>query len=106
MIQEKITADLRVAIAEKDTEKKDLLRVILAEMCRYTKATLCNTLSEIPILQSYLPTVISEEELTEKLTKMVNDYAGIVKNTGEKMKDAKALLGKDFDGKRVLNNFI
>jgi len=118
MIQEKITADLRVAIAEKDTEKKDLLRVILAEMCRYTKvasdeeaikvlkkgienATLCNTLSEIPILQSYLPTVISEEELTEKLTKMVNDYAGIVKNTGEKMKDAKALLGKDFDGKRV-----
>ena len=117
MIQEKISADIRTAIIEKDTVKKDLLRVVLAEICRYNKvvsdeeaikiikkcienAKLCNTLFEIPILQSYLPTEISDEELTEKLTKMVSEYS-VVKNTGEKMKDAKILLGKDFDGKRV-----
>ena len=37
MIQEKISLDLHKAIVEKDTVRKDLLRVILAEMCRYTK---------------------------------------------------------------------
>ena len=118
MIFEKITADLHKAIIEKDVAKKDLLRVVIAEMCRYTKvatdeeaikvlkksiesAKLCNTLSEIPILESYLPATISDEELTTKLTEMVDAYNGVVKNTGEKMKDAKALLGSDFDGKRV-----
>ena len=37
MIQEKINADIRTAIMEKDTVKKDLLRVVLAEICRYNK---------------------------------------------------------------------
>ena len=118
MIQEKINADIRTAIMEKDTVKKDLLRVVLAEICRYNKnvsdeeaikiikkcienAKLCNTLNEIPILQSYLPVEKTDDEIIGMLVPV---YAGrgIDKNNiGELMKVAKEVLGKDFDGKRV-----
>ena len=118
MIQEKINADIRTAIMEKDTVKKDLLRVVLAEICRYNKnvsdeeaikiikkcienAKLCNTLNEIPILQSYLPVEKIDDEIIGMLVPV---YAGrgIDKNNiGELMKVAKEVLGKDFDGKRV-----
>ena len=118
MIQEKITADLRIAIAEKDTVKKDLLRVILAEIGRYTKiasdedaikvlkkgienATECNTLHEIPILKSYLPVGKTEDEIIEILVPVYAERNINMKNVGELMKVAKEVLGKDFDGKIV-----
>ena len=62
---------------------------------------LCNTLNEIPILQSYLPVEKTDDEIIGMLVPV---YAGrgIDKNNiGELMKVAKEVLGKDFDGKRV-----
>lgn len=118
MIQEKINADIRTAIMERDTVKKDLLRVVLAEMCRYNKvvsdedaikvikkcvenATLCNTLHEIPILESYLPVEKTDDEIIEMLVPVYTGRGIDKKNIGELMKVAKEVLGKDFDGKRV-----
>ena len=119
MIQEKISLDLHKAIVEKDTVRKDLLRVILAEMCRYTKnatdeeaikvlkkgienASLCNTLHEIPILESYLPVQnITDDEIIGMLVPVYAGRGIDKKNIGELMKVAKEVLGKDFDGKRV-----
>ena len=127
MLQERITVDLRKSMIEKDTIKRDLLRVVISEINRVDKladtkkvglfvsdeeivkilkkgiesAKLCNTEFEIPILESYLPATISDDDLRSKLTIMINNYNGVEKNVGEKMKDAKELLGSDFDGKRV-----
>ena len=118
MIQEKINADIRTAIMEKDTVKKDLLRVVLAEICRYNKnvsdeeaikiikkcienAKLCNTLNEIPILQSYLPVEKIDDEIIGMLVPVYAGWGIDINNIGELMKVAKEVLGKDFDGKRV-----
>ena len=127
MLVERITADLRKAMLEKDTEKRDLLRVILSEINKIDKleltkkvngmvsdeevikilkkgiesAKLCNTEFEIPIYQLYLPVEITEDEIISKL-KPVYTERGIEKtNVGEMMKVAKEVLGSDFDGKKV-----
>lgn len=127
MLQEKIISDLKIAMIEKDTVKRDLLRVILSEINRIDKladtkkvgglvsdeeivkllkkgidsATLCHTEFEIPIYQLYLPQEISDEEISGKLLPVYADRVIDKSNIGELMKVAKEVLGKDFDGKRV-----
>ena len=119
-LQERIEDDLHQAIINKDVAKKDLLRVVLAEMLRNTKVTsnevaikvlkkqiesakLCGTLDEIPILQAYLPTEISDELIKETLV----DLLGILNKTpstivmGDFMKSCKEVFGDKFDGKRI-----
>lgn len=129
MLAEKITADLRKAMIEKDTAKRDLLRVILSEINNIDKlektkkvngivadeeviiilkkgienAKECHTEFEIPIFQLYLPKAMSDQEMSDIL---IPAFSLINKtNIGDLMKAAKAVLGSDFDGKRV-NNII
>lgn len=125
MLVEKITADLRKAMLEKDIEKRDLLRVILSEINKIDKleitkkvngmvadeevvkilkkgiesAKLCNTEFEIPIYELYLPKSMTDEEMKEVLTPVFE--ALNTSNVGELMKAAKETLGSNFDGKRV-----
>lgn len=127
MLQERIVADLKKAMLEKDVVKRDLLRVILSEINKIDKieltkkvngvvadeevikilkkgiesAKLCNTEFEIPIYQLYLHQELTDEEYSEKLIKVYTDRGIDKSNVGELMKVAKEVLGKDFDGKRV-----
>jgi uncharacterized protein YqeY len=125
MLQEQITADLRKAMIEKDTAKRDLLRVILSEINKIDKmektkkvnglvadeeviiilkkgiesAKECHTEFEIPIYELYLPKSMSDQEMKDILTPFFNTMNK--SNVGELMKLAKEKLGKDFDGKKV-----
>ena len=118
MIQERISADIKTAMLEKDNVKKDLLRVVLAEIVRYNKtstdeeavktikkcienAKTCNNLDEIPILEAYLPKQLTDEEIVGMLFPVYAGHGIEKTNVGELMKVAKEVLGKDFDGKRV-----
>lgn len=125
MLVEVITADLKKAMIEKDTVKRDLLRVILSEINRIDKmektkkingvvadeevqfickkgienAKECHTEFEIPIYELYMPKSLGDQEYLDILLPV---FSSIDKsNTGELMKAAKTALGGDFDGKRV-----
>lgn len=116
-LQEIIEFDLRKALKEQDSAKKDLLRVLLTEITKKSKiasdeevvkcikkqiesAKLCNTLEEIPLLEVYLPKELSYPELVQKLLPVLEGKTPPF-NVGELMKEAKQVLGSDFDGKRV-----
>jgi len=129
MLVEKITADLRKAMLEKDIAKRDLLRVILSEINKIDKledtkkvngmvadeevlfilkkgiesAKLCHTEFEIPIYELYMPKAMSDQEMWDILIPVFNPISKT--NIGELMKAAKDALGSNFDGKRV-NNVI
>jgi len=129
MLVEKVTADLRKAMLEKDTVKRDLLRVILSEINKIDKqedtkkvngmvadeevlfilkkgienAKLCNTEFEIPIYELYMPKAMTDQEMWDILIPVFNPISKT--NIGELMKAAKDALGSNFDGKRV-NNVI
>lgn len=125
MLVEKITADLRKAMLEKDTVKRDLLRVILSEINKIDKleltkkvdgvvsdeevikilkkgiesAKLCNTEFEIPIYELYLPKSMTDDDMRNVLIPVFETLN--TSNVGELMKAAKETLGNNFDGKRV-----
>lgn len=127
MLQERISAELKKAMIEKDTAKRDLLRVILSEINKIEKLTdtkkvgnlvadeevvkilkkgiesakLCHTEFEIPIYELYLPKEMTDDEMWNILIPKFNSMNKI--NVGELMKAAKAALGSNFDGKRVSN---
>jgi uncharacterized protein YqeY len=119
-IQQTIEKDLHQAIINKDIVKKDLLRVVLAEMLRNTKvatdevairvlkkqiesAKLCGTLNEVPILETYLPEEISDDIIRETLIDLLK-VLGKTPSTivmGDFMKSCKEVFGSKFDGKRI-----
>jgi uncharacterized protein YqeY len=116
-LQEKIELDLREALKKQDVLKRDLLRVLIGEITKKNKiasdeevvkcvkkqiesAKLCHTEEEIPLLEVYLPKELSYPELVEKLLPILEGKTSPF-NVGELMKEAKQVLGKDFDGKRV-----
>ena len=127
MLVEKITADLRKAMIEKDIAKRDLLRVILSEINGIDKkqdtkkvnglvadeevikilkkgienSKECHTEFEIPIYELYLPKGLSDQEMWDILIPVLNPLNK--SNVGELMKAAKEALGSNFDGKRVSN---
>ncbi len=129
MLVEKITADLRKAMLEKDIAKRDLLRVILSEINKIDKlektikvngmvadeeviailkkgiesAKECHTEFEIPIYELYMPKGLTDQEMWDILIPIFNPISKT--NIGELMKAAKEALGSNFDGKRV-NNVI
>ena len=129
MLQDIIKADLRKAMLEKDTVKRDLLRVIVSEIERIFKlpttklfvkdvvdeevvvllkkgienAKLCHTEFEIPIYELYMPKAMTDQEMWDILIPVFNPISKT--NIGELMKAAKDALGSNFDGKRV-NNVI
>lgn len=119
-IQEIIQKDLTETIINKDIFKRDLLRVVIAEMLRNTKvatdeeaikvlkkqiesAELCGTLNEIPILQSYLPATMTDEEMKVIFLRVleVSHMNPKTASIGDMMKSAKEVFGKQFDGKRI-----
>lgn len=113
-LQEIIELDLRKAMVN-DPSKRDLLRVVLAELSRKNKvstdvetiailkkqiesAKLCNTLHEIPLLEAYLPETMPESEIKSILEGIIAENGFIQKDKGPIMGKAKVALGSDFDG--------
>ena len=111
---EMINADFMTAYKEKNMEKKDFLGVLKTEVTKETKtpddmyvigkiksmiknAEATNSLSEneLEILNSYLPKQLTEEELKEKISNIINDngFSG-----GKDMGKVMGLLKESFDG--------
>lgn len=120
-LQEIIELDLRQAI-KNDPIKRDLLRVVMAELTRKSKvstdaetiavlkkqiesAKLCGTLSEIPLLEIYLPMAVPEEELKSMIESIIAENNYILKDRGPLMGKIKIALGSDFDG-AVVNRLV
>jgi uncharacterized protein YqeY len=114
MLQEKIQNDLRLAILNKDTAKRDLLRVVIGEFNRVGKvltdekvldkiktmkdnAILMNNQVEIQILDEYLPKLLSDEELSEVILKLTENITGM-ENMGQIMKVLRDKYTGQFDG--------
>jgi uncharacterized protein YqeY len=120
-LQEIIEMDLRKAMVN-DPAKRDLLRVVLAELTRKSKvstdvetiailkkqiesAKLCGTLSEIPILEAYLPLAMPEEEVKSMIESIIAENGYVQKDRGPLMGKIKVALGSDFDGS-VVNRLV
>ena len=114
MLQEKIQNDLKHAILNKDTDKRDLLRVIIGEMNRVGKiltddavlsiiknmkdnAILMNNKIEIEILDQYLPKLLILEELDTIVLNKVKDLKGM-EHMGKIMKELRDVFPGQFDG--------
>lgn len=114
MLQEKIQNDLKHAILNKDTDKRDLLRVIIGEMNRVGKiltddavlsiiknmkdnAILMNNKIEIEILDQYLPKLLTLEELDTIVLNKVKDLKGM-EHMGKIMKELRDVFPGQFDG--------
>jgi uncharacterized protein YqeY len=120
-IQEKINIDLKNAMLNKDNSKRDLLRVVIGEINRIDKnlhdeqvikiikkmfenAVELGNVIEQDILNSYLPKMLTIDELTT----IINDFIKVnnltsVKETGKVMQFLKQNHNSLFDGKDVNN---
>jgi hypothetical protein len=108
-LQKTIEMDLSLATFKKDKETKELLKVLVSEMSRGESKILsdeevirivrkqkesaikCNTLSEIPILERYLPQMLSENAIKIIVQGIIskNGYTSI-SDMGSVMKDLKS----------------
>lgn len=117
-LQEQIKADMKTAMRNKETEKRDFLRVVIAEFSREKDKDLTDdsvlailkkmkkdagkvgseqSEKEIKILENYLPELMSEEAINTALDTII-DETGIEIN----MKSMGRLMGefnKKFKGK-------
>lgn len=123
-IQEQIKKELLQAMKDKDDEKKSALRVIMGEFGRGEKKELSDdeavkvikkliksereTLEQsgktgdnryIQILESYLPKMASEEDITRWVRENI-DFANY-KNKMQAMRDIMAHFGSAADGSQV-----
>jgi len=82
-LQEQVQADLKTAIANKDKETKEILKVVVSEFTRgqskevtdekalsvirglKESAILCGKLNEVSVYDKYLPQMLSEDEVTQ-----------------------------------------
>jgi len=82
-LQDRILIDLQTAIGNRDLETKELLKVVISEISRKGSkevsndevlrilkkmkedAILCGNLNEIPILDKYLPQMLTRDQLEE-----------------------------------------
>jgi uncharacterized protein YqeY len=122
-IQEKITQDLKEAMLQKNESKKSLLRVIIGEFNRHGKivedakatnilksmlenATQQNNLSEVEILNEYLPKQLTNDQLQTVIGQLIEEkkYSSI-KEMGKIMADLKAGYPGQYDGK-IANDYI
>ena len=114
-MQEKIRKDLKDAMMSGDSQKKEFLRVVIGEMNRVGKeltdqqvvavlkkmkknAEEMKNDFEVRVLDSYLPEMVSGDEL-EKLVRDVVEMNGFdsVKDMGRVMKKVKELTGGNVD---------
>ena len=125
-LKERISEDLKNAMKQKDSVKLSILRVIKAEIQRNEQSTngkieltdadivkivkkiaegvkeTKSSPDELSILESYLPSQLSEDEIKMILTTVKNSGA---KNVGDYMKFFKTNYDGQYDGK-VLSNLV
>ena len=114
-IQERIKTDANKALIEKDKEKLSFLRVIIGEFDRvdkivsdekassilkrmYENAKQLNNLSEIQILDEYLPKEVSDSDLENFIKQIITE--NYCQSIGEVMKILKD-SGLNYDGKKA-----
>lgn len=120
-IQDKIKTDLKKSMIEGDNLKKNLLRTIIGEFNRVEKEisddkalsiikkmkenalTMKNNDEEIEILHSYLPNMLSEEEINDYITELFEDNNYTIKDMGRIMKELKDEFGQSMDMKIASN---
>lgn len=89
-LQTKINEDLKQAITDRNKDRVELLKVVVAELSRYpTKevsdedvlkklkmvkegAIACGNTSEVVILNEYLPTMMSEDEMRVHVNNVIS----------------------------------
>ena len=115
-LQEEINIHLTNAILTSNKEVKSILRVLIGEMNREGKivgdekvisivkkmienAKLTNTLSEIPILESYLPKQLTEEQLSGLINALIFNNQYTIKDMGKIMAELKLKYSGQYDGK-------
>lgn len=116
-IQEKINADLKLAMIQKNEVVKSLLRVVIGEFNRVDKtvsdekatsilkkmvenAKELGNINEIEILSGYLPSQLSETELREVILSITKDTgASSMKDMGKVMNGLKEKYAGMYDGK-------
>ena len=90
-LQEQLQADLKTAIANKDNETKEILKVVVSEFTRglskevtdekalsvirglKESAILCGKLNEVAVYDRYLPQMLSEEKVTAIVKGIIMD---------------------------------
>lgn len=120
-IQEQINIDLKNAMLNKDNNKRDLLRVVIGEINRIDKnlsdeqvikiikkmfenAVELGNVTEQEILNTYLPKMLSIDELTSIINNFIKDNnLTSVKETGKVMQFLKQTYNSLYDGKDVNN---
>jgi len=116
-LQEKIQSDLKMAMLNKDVNKRDLIRVLIGEINRMGKdvsdedvlkiikkmtenASLMNNEIEINILSEYLPKMLTEQEIDVIISDYIlNNNINNIKQMGLVMKYLKDEYGSSIDGK-------
>lgn len=122
-IEERIQADLKTAMKERNDNVKSLLRVIIGEFNRIDtrgrtdkeiydteaigilkkmkeNAIMVNRLDEVEILEKYLPKMVSEIELGGTIAHIMTEKAiTSVSGMGIVMAELKAKYGATYDGK-------
>lgn len=115
-LQEKIQADIKASMLNKDAERLSLLRVIKGEINREAKelsddriisiirkmkdnAEMMNNQDEIKILNEYLPAMLGEKQIEILISAIIDKggYSGI-KDMGKVMSELK-VYGNQIDGK-------
>lgn len=117
-LQDQITSGLTRAILNNQTQKRDLLRVVIGEMNRVGKeltdeqvikilkkmvenAKLCGNLDEIPILNEYIPETMDYNAIKDVISEIIFIDSYTQKDMSKIMSNAKIQLGNSFDGKIV-----
>lgn len=119
MLKDVIIADMRKAIKNKNVEKRDILRVLMAEIDRgQTKSDgeilslikkMCENINqttkdpiEIEILIEYLPQELSEKEIVVIVDELVKfENYSTIKDMGKIMKFFKINHSSKYDGKML-----
>jgi hypothetical protein len=115
-LQKKINDDLKQSMIEKDTQKRDFLRVVIGEMNRIGKeltdneifkilfkmkenAEIMKNQYEISVLNYYLPKILSIEELDNIIKNIVkiNNF-NTIRDIGKIMNELKNNFPSQFDG--------
>lgn len=141
MLKEELMQDLKDAMKEKNTIKKDTVQMVRAAILQIEKDKgidvddnkiieiiakevkgkkdalvefekggredlIEQTNKEIEVLEKYLPKQLSKDEIKEKVEEVINKLgATSMKDMGPVMKEAKALIGAEADG-RAINEVV
>ena len=119
IIRKNVVQMIRAAILQKEkdggVELKDeeIMQIIAKEaktrkdaLPDYEKSGREDAISEvkeeIAIIEEYLPKQLTDEELEQAVTKVINDVGATdIKDMGKVMKEAKVQIGAKADGKRI-----